>query len=89
VAQLADLETAPLTARERVALEFTDKFSVDWGSIDDAFLARMAAEFSDEEIVELGKFIAWFAGTHRLHGIFDLEPPPLDEDGLWYPSARD
>ena len=88
--QVGDPETSDLTEREKVALLFLERFCLDWAAIDEAFQARMREVFTEDEIVELAWFCAFFSGGHRIHGIFDVEPPEMEVGnreelggGLW------
>jgi alkylhydroperoxidase family enzyme len=47
-----------LSARERLALEHADRVSATPVDVPDEFFARLAAEFSEREIVELTATIA-------------------------------
>jgi alkylhydroperoxidase family enzyme len=63
LASVADWSTAPgFTARERVALEYAERFATDSAGIDDALLERLQEHFDPGEIVDLtlvtGKYIA-------------------------------
>jgi alkylhydroperoxidase family enzyme len=61
--------------RERLAMEFTERFALDHLSMseDAAFWARLHAGFTDDELVEL----ACCAGAHLVNGrinrVFDVE----------------
>ena len=63
------------TERERLAMEFTERFAVDHLSMDGdtEFWARLHAHFTDDELVEL----ACCAGAHLVNGrinrVFDVE----------------
>ncbi len=62
------------TAQERVAVEYAERFAIDHLSIDDAFFARLRAEFSDPEILDLTICLSAFLGlgrTLRVLGITD------------------
>lgn len=63
------LET--LSERERVAAEFAERFSTDHLRMDDDFWARARANFSDEELFELGVCCASWLGLGRLTQVFD------------------
>jgi AhpD family alkylhydroperoxidase len=53
------------TPRQRVAIEFAERFANDHASLDDAFFERLRAAFSDEEILDLTLCIAVFLGLGR------------------------
>lgn len=42
-----------LTVREALAVQLAERMALDPHTVDDAFFARLSAEFSDDEIVEL------------------------------------
>ncbi|MEO6125962.1 MAG: carboxymuconolactone decarboxylase family protein [Ilumatobacteraceae bacterium] len=56
-------ELVGLTAGERVAIEFAERFSTNSASIDDGMIARLSEHFSPADIVELtlviGKYVAF------------------------------
>jgi alkylhydroperoxidase family enzyme len=54
------------TDRERVAIEYAERFVTDHTSLDDDFWARFRAEWDDEEIVDLSVCIASFLGLGRM-----------------------
>ena len=59
-------EAANLTERERKALEYCDKFALDWLSIDAAYFDGMRKLFTEAEIVQLGLVCALHLGTGRM-----------------------
>ena len=54
-----------LTERERLALEYIERFATDHHSIDDDMYRRLAEHFTTAEIVELGLTCATTVGMHR------------------------
>jgi alkylhydroperoxidase family enzyme len=54
------------TARERAALEMATLFSEDYHAISDEHLGRWKREFTDEELIELGAFMAFADGFGKL-----------------------
>ena len=54
------------TAREQAALEMATLFTDDYRAIGDQHLARWKAHFSDEELIELGAFMAFADGFGKL-----------------------
>ena len=54
------------TPRERAALEMATLFTEDYRSIGDEHLRRWRAWFSDEELIELGAFMAFADGFGKL-----------------------
>ncbi len=63
-------EATNLTARERKALEYCDKFALDWLSIDGAYFESMREHFTESEIVQLGLICGLHLGTGRLMASF-------------------
>lgn len=59
-------------ARERAALEMATLFTDDYRGITDEHLANLRSHFSDEEIVELGTFMALADGFGKLVEMFGL-----------------
>lgn len=53
------------TARQRLAIEFAERFATAHASIDDAFFERLRALFTDEEILDLTLCVAVFLGLGR------------------------
>jgi alkylhydroperoxidase family enzyme len=56
------------TPRERLAIEYADRFALDHHNLDDDFWARMKAGYSDAEILDLTVCIGgWIALGRTLH----------------------
>jgi alkylhydroperoxidase family enzyme len=54
--------------RERLAVEYAERFALDHHSLDDAFFARLRAAFSDAEVLDLTVCIGgWLALGRTLH----------------------
>jgi AhpD family alkylhydroperoxidase len=63
---VASFATYPgYTARQRLAIEFAERFATDHASIDDSFFARLRPLFSDEEVLDLTLCVAVFLGLGR------------------------
>lgn len=62
----ADPNNPVFTARERAALEMATLFTEDYRAIGDEHLRRWKARFSDEELIELGAFMALADGFGKL-----------------------
>ena len=60
------MDEVALSARERLALEYADRVSATPVDVPDDFFARLAAEFSEREIVELTAQIAQENGNAKL-----------------------
>jgi alkylhydroperoxidase family enzyme len=59
-----------LSARERIAAEFAERFTTDHLGLDDDFWSRARAEFTDAELFELGVCCASWLGLGRMTQIF-------------------
>jgi alkylhydroperoxidase family enzyme len=55
-----------LTPQERMAIEYCDKFALDWLSVDAKYFDKMRELFTEAEIVQLGMICALHLGTGRL-----------------------
>jgi AhpD family alkylhydroperoxidase len=63
---LADYRTWPgYTARQRLAIEFAERFVADHRAIDDEFFTAMRAAFADDEILDLTLCCAVYLGLGR------------------------
>ena len=71
-------ERPEYSEREKLAIEYAERFVVDHTSMDDAFYARMRAHFGDDEIVDLGLCVAIFLGLGRF-----LRTLGIDESCPW------
>ena len=77
-----------VTPREQLALEYADRVSATPVDVPDAFFARLEAEFSEREIVELTAQIAQENGNAKASRPLRIEsndfcalplPKPTDE----------
>ena len=62
----ADPDSPVFTPRERAALEMATLFTEEYRAIGDEHLRRWKAQFSDEELIELGAFMALADGFGKL-----------------------
>ena len=68
------------TPKERIALEFTEKFAVDHHALDAAFFDRMREHWSDDEIVEISICVGTWLSLGRVTRVLGAEvscPLPL------------
>ena len=65
-------EAPDLTAAEKAALAYADRFATDHLAVDDAMFDDLRAHFTEPEIVELGVQLAVFVGFGRLSATWDL-----------------
>ena len=71
---LAEYLTWPgYSDRERLAIEFAERFALDHLAMGDDFWDRMHQEFTDTEILELGIAVATWVGQGRLTQVLGLD----------------
>jgi AhpD family alkylhydroperoxidase len=63
---------ARYTERERLAIEFAERFAAGRDAFDGAFWADLRAAFRDDEIVDLGVSVAKWLALGRINAVFDL-----------------
>ena len=76
VAALAEWRTSPLfTTRERLAVEFAERFAEEPKvlAVDEDFWARMHANFSDAEIMDLSHCVAAWMGLGRIAHVLGFD----------------
>ena len=61
------------TPRQRLAIEYAERFATDHASIDDDFFARLRTLFSDEEILDLTLCVAVFLGLGRSLAVLGVD----------------
>jgi alkylhydroperoxidase family enzyme len=61
------------TGRQRLAIEYAERFATDAGSIDDEFFARLNAAFTDPEILDLTMCVAAYLGLGRALAVLGIE----------------
>ncbi len=69
------------TDRQRLAIEYAERFATDHRAIDDDLFSRLRAQFGDDEILDLTLCCAVFLGLGRtleVLGINDNDDRPLD-----------
>jgi alkylhydroperoxidase family enzyme len=67
-----DIDDPIFTPPERAALEMASKFTDDYRSVTDADLERWKQHFTDEELIELGTFMALADGFGKLVEVLGL-----------------
>ncbi len=65
-------EVDEFTPREKLAIEFGERFAIDNTTIDDAFWARMSEHFSDTEMLELTMVAGFCVGVGRALQVLDV-----------------
>ena len=74
-------------------IEYAEKFALDHRSLDDAFFARLRAQFTDAEIVELTAMIGNWLAFGRFQAVLDVAeacgwaPPPSRDAEVDEPVA--
>ncbi len=61
------------TPRQRLAIEYAERFATDHGSIDDAFVERLRELFTDPEILDLTLCLAVFLGLGRSLSVLGVD----------------
>jgi len=64
---------AGYTDRERLAIEYAERFALDHQGIDDELFTRLRASFGDDEILDLTICCAAFLGLGRLLAVLGIE----------------
>jgi alkylhydroperoxidase family enzyme len=79
-ANVAEYATFPgYTPRQRLAIEYAERFATDHGTIDDAFFGRLREVFSDPEILDLTLCVAVFLGLGRTLSVLGVDQScPID-----------
>jgi alkylhydroperoxidase family enzyme len=63
------------TDRQRLAIEYAERFATDHAGIDDAFMARMRAAFTDAEVLDLTLCCAVYLGLGRTLEVLGIDQP--------------
>lgn len=59
--------------RERLAIEFAERFALDHTGIDDELIGRLRDQFTDAEILDLSICVAHFLGQGRLLKVLGID----------------
>jgi alkylhydroperoxidase family enzyme len=68
------------SAREKLAIDFAERFAIDHTAIDEAMWTQLHALFTDTEIVELVCTVGFCVGMGRAYQVLDIA---RDFDVLW------
>ena len=60
------------SGREKLAIEYAERFALDHQRIGAELVDRMRAEYSDAEIIELSGLIAFCMGVGRVYAVRDI-----------------
>jgi alkylhydroperoxidase family enzyme len=75
-AEVADWRrSAALTARERLAAEFAQRFALDHQAMDDDFWARLRDAYAVDEIADLTMCCGMFLGLGRVLAVIGVRAP--------------
>ncbi len=66
--------------REKLAIDFAERFAIDHTGIDDKMWAELREHFTDSELVELTMTIGFCVGIGRAFQVLDIA---VDFDVLW------
>ena len=66
-------EQGEYTEREKLAIEYAERFALDHTHIDDTFVARIRDHFGDDEILDLSLCVAVFLGLGRLLRVLGID----------------
>lgn len=61
------------TPRQRLCIEYAERFATDHASLNDEFFRRLRPEFSDEEILDLTLCVAVFLGLGRSLSVLGVD----------------
>lgn len=73
-------EVDDFSEREKLAIEFGERFAIDNTTIDDEFWARISEHFSDVEMLELTMVAGFCVGVGRALQVLDVA---VDFDVNW------
>jgi AhpD family alkylhydroperoxidase len=66
---------AGYTDRQRLAIEYAERFATDHQAIDDDMFARLRAAFTDEEILDLTMCVSVYVGLGRALEVLGIDQP--------------
>jgi alkylhydroperoxidase family enzyme len=61
------------TERQRLAIEYAERFTVDHQGLDDEFYDRLRAHFADDEILDLTLCVAVYLGLGRTLAVLGID----------------
>lgn len=76
-------EVDEFTEREKLAIEFGERYAIDHTAIDDEFWSRLRTRFSDTEVLELTMIAGYCVGIGRALQVLDVA---VDFDENWTPD---
>jgi alkylhydroperoxidase family enzyme len=60
------------SARERLAIEFAERFALAHTEMGDELFERMREHYGDDEIVELSATVGFCMGIGRIYTVLDI-----------------
>ncbi|MGI9277793.1 MAG: carboxymuconolactone decarboxylase family protein [Endozoicomonas sp.] len=66
-------DSPDLSTREKLAVEYTERFILDHLNIDDAFFERFRAHYRDEEILEMTGIIGGLLANGRMLQVLSID----------------
>jgi AhpD family alkylhydroperoxidase len=72
-AHVHDPDEGRYTDRERLAIEFAERFALDHLGFDDEFFTRLRAAFTDPEVLDLAICCGAFLGLGRVLAVLGIE----------------
>jgi alkylhydroperoxidase family enzyme len=62
------------TEREKLAIEYAERFALDHRNIDDELFARLREHYGDDEILDLSICLVAFMGLGRVLSVLRIDP---------------
>ena len=62
------------TKREKLAIEYAERFALDHRNIDDELFARLREHYDDDEILDLSICLVAFMGLGRVLSVLRIDP---------------
>ena len=62
------------TKREKLAIEYAERFALDHRNIDDELFARLREHYDDDEILDLSICLVAFMGLGRVPSVLRIDP---------------
>lgn len=84
LAAVAGSDLSVFSQKELLVIQLADAMADTPSSISDDLYAKLRAQFSEEQLLELGAHTAFENYRARLNRVFDIE-----SDGLYRPGASD
>ena len=69
-------QRSDLTPKEKAALRFAERMTVDAHNVDDALWNELRQHYNEGEVIELGSAIGLFNYFNRFNNALCMEPTP-------------